>query len=92
MFVGLVKYFCSYQIVTKLDILKRFSKNNQITNFTKILPVGAELFTHPDRRTDRETDVTKLIIAFRCFANATKQTTVLSFSGIEARPCDLSSQ
>ena len=34
----------------------------------KILPVGAELF-----RTDGQTDMTKLIVAFRNFANAPKE-------------------
>jgi hypothetical protein len=38
----------------------------------KILPVGTELF-HADRQT--ETDMTKLIVAFRNFANAPKNTT-----------------
>jgi hypothetical protein len=39
----------------------------------KIRPVGAELF-HADGRTDRQTDVTKLIAAFRNFVKApTKQ-------------------
>jgi hypothetical protein len=33
----------------------------------KILPVGAELF-----RVDRRTDMTKIIVAFRNFANAPK--------------------
>jgi hypothetical protein len=41
----------------------------------KIRPVGAELF-HADRqtegRTDGQTDVMKLIVAFRNFANALK--------------------
>jgi hypothetical protein len=37
----------------------------------KIRPVGTELF-HADRRTDRQTDMTKLIVAFRVFANAPK--------------------
>jgi len=37
-------------------------------NFTKIRPVGAELF-----HADRQTDITmKLIVAFRNFANAPK--------------------
>jgi hypothetical protein len=36
----------------------------------KIRPVGAAMF-HADRRTDRE-DMTKLIVAFRNFANAHK--------------------
>jgi hypothetical protein len=37
----------------------------------KILPVGAELF-HADKRTDGQTDMTKLIVAFRNFTNAPK--------------------
>ena len=41
-------------------------------NFVKILPVEAELF-HADGRTDRRTDMTKLIVAFRNFANAPKK-------------------
>jgi hypothetical protein len=35
----------------------------------KIRPVGAEFF-HADGRTDERTDMTKLIVAFRNFANA----------------------
>jgi hypothetical protein len=43
-----------------------FSKEkSQIWNFFKIRPVGAESF-HADRRTD----MTKLMVAFRNFANA----------------------
>jgi len=35
----------------------RFSKNNQISNFMKILPVGAELFHAEERTTtDRHTN------------------------------------
>jgi len=48
----------------------RFSKNTQISNFVKILPLGAELF-HADRRTD----VTKLRADFRNFINAPKNMT-----------------
>ena len=39
----------------------------------KIRPVGAELF-HADRRTDGQTDMRNLIVAFRNFANALKVT------------------
>jgi len=39
-------------------------KNNQISNFMKIRPMGAELF-----HADSWTDTTKLIIALRNFAN-----------------------
>jgi hypothetical protein len=37
----------------------------------KIHPVGAELF-HADGRTDRQTDMTKLISAFRNFTKTPK--------------------
>jgi len=37
----------------------------------KIRPVGAEFF-HADRRTDGQTDMANLIIAFRNFPNAPK--------------------
>ena len=53
------------------NVLDIFSKNTQIPNFLKILPVGAELF-HADGRTDGQTDMTKIIVAFRNFANALK--------------------
>jgi hypothetical protein len=55
-------------------------KNPQISNFTKIRPVGAELFHAEDRQTDgREgpTDMTKLIVTFLNFAKATKTLTLL---------------
>jgi len=41
----------------------------------EFLPVGAELFLaegRTDRRTDRQADMTKLIVAFRNFAKAPK--------------------
>jgi len=38
----------------------------------KIRPVGAELF-HVDGRTDRQTQMTTLIVTFHNFANATKR-------------------
>ena len=47
----------------------RFSKNDQISNLMKIRPVGAELF-----HADRQTDMTKLTVALRNFANAPKKT------------------
>ena len=50
-----------------LNFLDRLSKNIQISNSTKIRPVGAELF-HADGRTD----MTKLVVAFRSFANASR--------------------
>jgi hypothetical protein len=42
-------------------------------NFMEIRPVGAELF-QVDGRTDRHTDMTKLIFAFHNLAKAPKNT------------------
>jgi hypothetical protein len=50
-----------------LNFLGRFSKNIQISNFKKILPVGAELF-HVDGRTE----MTKLMVISSNFAKAPK--------------------
>jgi hypothetical protein len=44
----------------------------------KIRPVGAELF-HADGRMGGQTDMTKLIIVFRNFANAPKKTIMAVF-------------
>ena len=50
-----------------LNFLNKFSKNTQISHLMKAHLVGAELF-----RADGRTDVTKLIVGFRNFTNATK--------------------
>jgi len=42
-----------------------FRKNLQLSNFVKNRPVAAELF-----HADEQTDMTKLIVAFRNFANS----------------------
>ena len=58
-----------------LNYLDRFSKNKQISYFTKIRLMEAELF-HANRRTDGRTDeradMTELLVAFSNFANAPK--------------------
>ena len=67
----------SCQILIKLELLDRFSKNTQVSNFMKILPVEDELFP-----ADGRTDMSKRIVAFRNFTNAPKNLTaetVLSF-------------
>ena len=61
--------FCR-QLFEKSPNIK-FRENPQISNFMKIRSLGAEIF-HADRRTDKQTDMTKLIFAFRNFANAPK--------------------
>jgi hypothetical protein len=45
----------------------------------KIRQVGAELF-HMDGRTDRQTHMTKLTVAFRNFANAPKNNNALQIT------------
>jgi hypothetical protein len=60
------------QIFKNLNFLDKFSKNTQISNFTKICPLLVELL-----RADGWTDVTKLIVAFRISARAPK---ILTFA------------
>jgi len=63
--VKLSIFFC--QIVLKLEFSRQIFEKD-ISNFMKIHPVGAELF-HTDGETNRRTDTTKLIVAFRNFGN-----------------------
>ena len=64
------RYSC--QILTKFKFCDRFLKNTQISNFIKIRPVGGELF-----RADGQTDMTKVTVVFRNFANAPKNSSCL---------------
>jgi hypothetical protein len=51
----------------------KFSKNTQISNFIKIRTMATEFFFPFGREdADRRTDMTKLIVAFRNIANASK--------------------
>jgi hypothetical protein len=67
--------------------MDRFSKNNQISNFMKNRPVGAEVF-HADGRTG----LAKVRVAFRNFANARNQTATSTtqqarhYNAIDLRP------
>ena len=54
-----------------LRFLESFLKNTQMLNYMKIRPVGV-VSMGADGRTDGRTDMTKLIVAFRNFANAPK--------------------
>jgi len=68
MLIGLhVKYSLFLSNFNELAFPDIFSKHTQISNFVKIRPLGVELF-HADGRTD----ITRLIVAFRNFANAPK--------------------
>jgi len=57
----------SCQILINLNFPDTFSENIYILNFVKIRPVGTELF-----HADGQTDMTKLTVAFRDFANPPK--------------------
>jgi len=50
-----------------LNFFYRFLKHTQISNFVKIRPVGVKLF-----HVDRQTNMTKLMVTFRYFANMPK--------------------
>ena len=68
LYVGLHAKYTRYscQILLNLLIFVIFSMNTELY-FMKIQPMGAELL-----RADRRTDITKLIVALRNFANASK--------------------
>jgi len=57
-----------FPFLSHFNYLESFLKNTQISNFTKIRPVGAELF-HAERRTGGRTEglavMRKLTVAFR---------------------------
>jgi hypothetical protein len=72
-----------------LNFLDEVSKNAPMSNFMKIFSVGAKLF-HANRRTDRETDMTKLIVAFRNFASPPKNFSLDEFMQISLPQGDVS--
>ena len=57
----------------KLEFCRQFWKEAQIWSFIKLRPMGAELFHEGGR-----TDMTKLIVAFRNFANAHKDPRIIN--------------
>ena len=60
---------CSFKILMKLEFFWQIFEKAQTLNLIKIRAEGAELF-YADRQTYGLTDMTKLIVAFRNFANA----------------------
>jgi hypothetical protein len=63
MYIGLhVEYPLFLSDLMQLEFPRQIT---EISNFMKLCPVGAELF-----RADWQTILTKLIVAFRKFANA----------------------
>jgi hypothetical protein len=67
-----------------LNYAGKCSINIRISNFMKIRPVRAEL-SHEDRPTDkrdRQTDMTKLTVAYHNFANVPKNHFFLNFDNL----------
>jgi hypothetical protein len=61
----------SRQTLLRIEFSRQIFENPQISNFMKILPVGTELLRVDGRiDTDRLTYLSKLIVAFRSFANS----------------------
>jgi hypothetical protein len=59
----------------QLGLFRQIFGKTQISTFIKIRPLGAELFCQ-DGKMDGRKDMTKLIVAFRNFANAPKKTNI----------------
>jgi hypothetical protein len=58
----------------EVELSQKIFEKHQTSNFTKIHPVGAQCF-HEGGRADGRTDMTKMMVAFRNFANAPKNST-----------------
>ena len=54
----------------KLEFSQQIFEETYMSSLIKIRQVGAELFHAEDRKPDGQTDMAKLIVAFRDFANA----------------------
>ena len=67
------RYFC--RILMKLEFFRQIFENKSLNiKFHKNLSSGSRVVAcgETDRRTDRQTDLTKLTVAFRKFANSPK--------------------
>ena len=67
-----VRYPLFLSDVMEREFSRQIFENTQISDLLKIHPVAAELF-HADGWRDGRTYMTKLIVAFRNFANASKK-------------------
>jgi hypothetical protein len=76
MYIGIhVKYPLFLSDFNETRILSTDFRKILISHLMKIRVVGAELFHEggrTDRQTDRQTDMTKLIVGFGNFSNASK--------------------
>jgi len=84
--IGLhVSYSLFLSYFQEMNFFDRFSKNTQMSNFIKILPVGTELFPADGRKEGQfgRTNSTNLIDALHKFANATENN-VFFISGFDS--------
>lgn len=73
MYIGLhIKYRSSCPIFMKLVFSRLIVNKYSNIKFYENCPVGAELF-HVDGPTDRQTDVTKVIVTFHSFVYMPKK-------------------
>jgi hypothetical protein len=68
-YIGLRVKFPFFLSSIKVKIFRQILEKYSNINFAKIHPVGTE-FYHADVQTDSQTDMTKLVVVFRNFANA----------------------
>jgi hypothetical protein len=66
-----------------IKFLDRISKNTQMSNFTKILPGGAQL-SQADGWMGAQTYITKLTAAFRHSANTPNNSRFLRYDGVQS--------
>jgi hypothetical protein len=75
-----IKHQSSLSDINGTLVFLTVSQNTKLLNFMKMHPVGAEML-HVDERADRQTDgrseMTKLIVTSRNFANTPKSVTTL---------------
>jgi hypothetical protein len=66
---------CYCRILMELEFSRQIFEKTQISSFIKICPLGAEAF-----HANRQTDMTKLIVAFRNFADTPNKCVMKSSS------------
>jgi len=82
MYISLhVKYLLVLSFLNNTsDFWTHFRKIFKLSNFTEILPRGTESFYADGQtggRTDRKTDIRKLIVLFHYFVNSSENTPIL---------------
>ena len=74
MYMPQVKYAVFFHILIKPEYSLRIFEKNQMQHLMEVRLVGTDLM-HAVGQTDRQADMAKLIVAFRNFVNAPKNST-----------------